>query len=210
MRRNGVGLVMGLALLWVMAWVCERANAHCDTLDGPVVKDARVALEKADVTPVLKWVKKDAEAEIKAAFQKTLTVRKAGKDAQDLADQFFFETLIRVHRAGEGAPYTGLKPAGSPLEPGVAEADKALASGSSEELVKGIQAHLATEIEERFSKVLEAKKHADESVDAGRKYVEAYVEYVHFVERLHADMAGHVGHHEGAKASEDHEGEHEH
>ena len=84
--------------------------AHCDTLDGPVVKTARAALEKGDVTPILKWVKKENEAEIRDLFKKTLSVRSKGKEAQELADMYFLETLVRVHRAGEGEPYTGLKP----------------------------------------------------------------------------------------------------
>ena len=40
------------------------AFAHCDTLDGPVVKTARAALEKGDVTPILKWVTNEYETEI--------------------------------------------------------------------------------------------------------------------------------------------------
>ncbi len=109
--------------------------AHCDTLDGPVVKTARAALEKGDVTPILKWVKKENEAEIEALFRKTLTVRSKGKEAQEIADMYFLETLVRLHRAGEGEPYTGLKPAGV-VDPAVAEADRALEAGSAENLIK--------------------------------------------------------------------------
>jgi hypothetical protein len=43
-------------------------------------------------------------------FTKTLAVRKQSKEAKELADMYFFETLVRIHCAGEGAPYTGLKP----------------------------------------------------------------------------------------------------
>ena len=99
--------------------------AHCDTLDGPVVKTARDALNIGDVTPILKWVKKENETEMKDLFKKTLTVRSKGKEAQELADMYFLETLVRLHRAGEGEPYNGLKPAGV-VEPAVVEADKAL------------------------------------------------------------------------------------
>ena len=86
-------------------------------MDGPVVLTAKTALDHKDVTPVLKWIKKNDEAEIKAAFAKTLAVRTKGPEARELADQFFFETFVRIHRAGEGAPFTGLKPAGTPLAP---------------------------------------------------------------------------------------------
>ena len=160
--------------------------AHCDTLDGPVVKTARAALEKGDVTPILKWIKKENEAEIRDLFKKTLTVRSKGKEAQELADMYFFETLVRLHRAGEGEPYTGLKPAGA-VEPAIAEADKTLEIGSVESLVKLITDAASKGIRERFNKAKEARKHADHSVDAGREFVDAYVQFTHYVERLHID-----------------------
>jgi hypothetical protein len=69
--------------------------AHCDTADGPVVAAAKVALAKGGVTPVLKWVKPEAESEIKAAFARVLAVRGKGPEAQALADQYFFENLVR-------------------------------------------------------------------------------------------------------------------
>ncbi|MDD5723656.1 MAG: DUF6448 family protein [Syntrophales bacterium] len=177
--------------------------AHCDTLDGPVVKTAKAALEKGDVTPILKWIKKENEAEIKDLFKRTLIVRSKGKEAQELADMHFFETLVRLHRAGEGAPYTGLKPAGV-VEPAVVEADKALESGSVEKLVKLVTEAASKGIRERFNKAKEAKKHADHNVEAGREFVEAYVQFTHYVERLHLDASlspehGHAAHNEATK-----------
>lgn len=159
--------------------------AHCDTLDGPVIQDARIALEKGDVTPVLKWVKKDTEPQIRADFDNTLAERKSNKDA---ADMKFFEILVRVHRAGEGASYDGLKPSGS-IEPIIAEADKALDTGSVDALTEEMAKHLTNGVKERFERAFDLKKHKDESVEAGREYVEAYVEYVHYAEELH-DMIG--------------------
>jgi len=181
------------------------AFAHCDTLDGPVVKTARDAQEKGDVTPILKWVKKENETEIKDLFKKTLTVRSKGKEAQELADMYFLETLVRLHRAGEGEPYTGLKPAGV-VEPAVVEADKALESGSVENLVKLITEASAKGIRERFNKAKEARKNADQSVEAGREFVEAYVQFTHYVERLHLDSTTEAEHHHSASeaATEEH------
>lgn len=173
----------------LMLLVPITARAHCDTLDGPVVITAKAALEKGDVTPVLKWVNKESEAEIRDAFKNTLAARKQGDAAKELADRYFFETLVRVHRAGEGAPYTGLQPAGT-VEPAIAAADKALDTGKIDALAKEIAEGVVTGIRRRFDRVLEAKKHADDSVTAGREYVAAYVEYVHYVERLHAEAAG--------------------
>lgn len=182
----------------------QIAQAHCDTLDGPVVSDARTALGDGDVTPVLKWVKADDEPEIRKAFEKTLSVRKLDAGARELADTYFFETLVRVHRAGEGAPYTGLKAAGA-VEPVVAKADLALEQGNGEELAKTIAAHVEKGILERFGHANETKKHAQENVDAGRKHVEAYVTYVHYVEGI--AKAVHGGTHHGEQAAS---GDHQH
>lgn len=182
----------------LVAWMPRAALAHCDTLDGPVVKDARVALESKDVTPVFKWVRADAEAEIRDAFQQALKVRALGGEAGALADRYFFETLVRVHRAGEGAPYTGLKPAGVTLEPAIAASDAALESGAVEPLVSLLTSEVAQGLRQRHARVLGARAHAAHSVDAGRRYVAAYVEFVHYAERLgqaaaeHTENAGHV------------------
>lgn len=174
--------------------------AHCDTLDGPVVKSARAALEKGDVAPVLKWVGKNDEAEIKDLFKKTIVVRSKGREAQELAETYFLETLVRLHRAGEGEPYTGLKPAGA-VEPAVLEADRALESGSVDNLVRLITETASKGIRERFTRAGEAKKHADHSIEAGREFVAAYVQFTHYVERLHLDsIAGAQDRHGAPKA----------
>jgi hypothetical protein len=173
--------VAALFLSPVSAW------AHCDTLDGPVVEAGKLALEKSDVTPVLKWVKADDEKEIRDAFARALKVRALGKEARELADFHFFETLVRVHRAGEGVPYTGLKPAGS-VDPGIAAADKALQLGSAEDLAREMAKAVEKGILKRFAEVAEKKKHAEHNVEAGRAYVAAYAGYVHFIEAI-ASMA---------------------
>jgi len=183
--------------------------AHCDTLDGPVVKTAKSALEKGEVTPILKWIKKENEQEIKDLFQKTLVVRNKGKEARELADMYFFETLVRIHRAGENAPYTGLKPAGT-VDPAVAEADKALQSGSVENLVKTVTETSAKGIRERFKKASEAQKHADHNVESGREFVEAYVQFTHYVERLHIDATSDPDHHHSDHKKQNEEKQHQH
>lgn len=158
--------------------------AHCDTLGGPVIADARLALEKGDVTPTLKWIKPEHEAEVRAAFRKALVVRAKGADAKEIADRYFFETLVRIHRAGENAPFTGLKD--DPVEHPIALAEEALQSGSADELVKETSAHVAEGLRLRFAAVLDSRKHVNDSVALGREYVARYVEFMHFVERLHA------------------------
>ena len=184
-------------LFLAAAFAAGAAFAHCDTLNGPVIPEAKAALAAGDVTPILKWVKPNDEAAIKTAFAKAVAVRGQSPEAQELADQYFLETLIRLHRAGEGAPYTGLKD--EPVEPIVALADGALASGSADAMIEKVTGHVAGAIREKFERALEAKKHADESVEAGREYVEAYVAYVHFVEGVHAAVMSAGGHaHAGA------------
>ena len=120
--------VVVLSFLLVLPSV---ARAHCDTLDGPLVGTARRALETGKVNPVLAWVRPQDEAEIRAAFARATAVRRTGPDARSLADTWFLETVVRVHRTGEGAPYTGLKPAGQDLGPGIRAADASIDTGSS-------------------------------------------------------------------------------
>ncbi|MBI4445631.1 MAG: hypothetical protein HY645_06940 [Acidobacteria bacterium] len=167
--------------------------AHCDTRNGPVVQDAKAALQKKDLTPVLKWIKVENEAEVRGVFEKTLAVRDQGAAAQELADEYFFETVVRLHRAGEGAPYTGLK--NEPAEPIVTLADAALATGSVEHMGGELAGALRSALRERFEKVVEARKSQEKSVEAGRSFVEAYVSYMHYVEGIHAAISSAGSHH---------------
>jgi len=170
--------------------------AHCDTMNGPVIKQAQKALDTGNVNLILIWVQKKDEAEIKKVFEKTLSVRKLNPQAKELADMYFFETLVRIHREGEGAPYTGIKPADTVVEPGIDAADKAIESGSVDHLAKEISTLVADGIRERFKTVMDKKKHINESVDAGREYVESYVTFIHYVEKLHLAASEHSEHHE--------------
>jgi hypothetical protein len=161
------------------------AFAHCDGMDGPVVKAAQRALETGNVNLVLIWVQRSDEAEIRAAFQETMAVRKLGAEARELAERYFFETLVRVHRAGEGAPYTGLKPAGRDLGPAIPATDKALAEGSVEPLLKLLTDTVQGGVREQFEHAAAKKGFAPDDVEAGRDYMKAYVTFLHYVERLY-------------------------
>lgn len=199
-KTGAVGIVAVMALFLAAP---HNASAHCDTLDGPVIQDAIKAIEARDITPVLKWVKPKGEKTVRAAFQKALAGQ--AKSPED-ARHTFFATLVKIHRAGEGAPFTGLKPAGA-VEPAVAEADKALASGSSDALVKLITDDIAAGIKKRYEQAAATYTHKDESVAQGREFVEAYVAFTHYVERLHQDATGTGGAH-GEHAEHDKRGEH--
>ena len=201
---SGRGLTTVCLSLLLGFFLSAEAIAHCDTLDGPVIKDAKKALKAGDVSPVLKWVKKEHEAQIKEQFKKTMAVRSKGAEARELADMYFFETLVRLHRAGEGAPYTGLK--SGPAEPVIVMADDALRTGSADALLRHLTTSLREGVRPLFVETLERKKHADESVEAGREYVESYVHYTHYVEGIEAAArSGHsqmgsepAGHHHAA------------
>ena len=179
-----------LALVAALGLAPQPAAAHCDGLDGPVVKAARAALDRGDVRLALAWVQPGHEPAVRAAFDRAATVRKLGPEARALAEQYFFETLVRVHRAGEGAPYTGLKPAGGPIPAG----DRALAEGSVDRLATTLKDNLDRGLRERFELARAAAKFAPEDVEAGRAFVKAYVEFIHYVERLHETAAPPQGH----------------
>jgi len=193
------GIAAAVALTFAIP---HNAAAHCDTLDGPVIQDAHKALEAKDITPVLKWVKVIDEKAVKAAFNKALAAKGANAEA---AHNKFFATLVKIHRAGEGAPFTGLKPAGT-VEPAVAEADKALASGSSDALIKLVTDDITAGIKKRYERVAATYKLKDESVAQGREFVEAYVEFTHYVEKLHMDATGKGAHDEHKEKARQHDG----
>ena len=145
---------------------------HCDSLDGPVVRAAQLALATDEVARILPYVPAAAEDEIVAAFELALAVRTLTPEAHKLADTAFFETVVRVHRAGEGAPYTGLKPAGLDVGPVIPVAERAIAAGAPDELVALLCTLVEHEVEQRFDRML-ALEPANGDIAAHRAYVEA-------------------------------------
>jgi len=197
MKENIVrelGLSAGLLLAFM--FLPAVANSHCDTMDGPVVTAAKRALETNNVNLVLIWVRKSDEQIIREAFAKTMAVRSLNGEARALADMYFFETLVRLHRAGEGVGYAGLKPTGTPVDPGIESADNALKTGKVDEIVRYLSVAVNRHIRGKFSDALAKQNYAIDSLEAGREYVKAYVEFIHYVERLHQAVAlpaeGHV------------------
>jgi hypothetical protein len=173
-------LVLTMSLL-----LPARLFAHCDGLDGPVVKSAQAALDARNFALVAIWVQPQDEPEVRGAFEQTLVVRSLSPQAKELADRFFFETVVRVHRAGEGAPFTGLKPAGRDLGPAIPAADKALEDRSLEPLDTLLTDTMRHGLRQHFHEVVVARTYDVADVAAGRDYVRAYVAFVHFVERLY-------------------------
>jgi len=161
-------------------------SAHCDTMDGPVVKAAERALMTGNVTPVLMWVEPTAEAEVRDAFARTLQVRALSAAARELSDRYFYETVVRLHRASEGEPFDGIKPSAYALGATIPAADRALESASPDALMWMLSGDMDRGLRKYFDEALAARTamKADDVV-SGRAYVKAYVEFMHYVERLH-------------------------
>jgi hypothetical protein len=191
MKNTNIKVSLTALTMLVVAFATTPiALAHCDSLDGPVVNAARTALTESNVNLVLIWVQKGDETAIQQAFEKTLAVRRLNAEARELADMYFFETLVRIHRAGEGAPYTGLKPAGTDFGPSIPASDKALATGDVEPLLKLLFNKTEHGVREHFQKAWGKKTFDKNNVQAGREFVKVYVEYTHYVKGIHDATAG--------------------
>ncbi len=177
---------------------------HCDTMDGPVVKAAKAALKNGNVNLILPWAPKTAEAEIKKAFQKTLRARKLGKAAAQVADYWFFETVVRLHREGEGASYTGLKPAGLDWGPVVPRADKAIETGDPKEVVQFLTRTVEHELHRKFKHIMEKKDYDENDVAATRAFVHANLGFVLYSHHLYEYIKGEEEHGEERKAGHEH------
>jgi hypothetical protein len=206
MRAKTVALIATALFLVAQS---PKVLAHCDGLDGPVVQAAEKALATGDTNLVLIWVPKDAEVEIKKAFSDALAVRKLNAQARQLADTHFFETLVRLHRASEGAAFTGLKPRGRDLGPAIPAADKALREGNADPLVQLLATTIQNRVREHFNEALTKQTFASTDLDAGRAFVKAYVEYIHCVEALY-ETATHPthGHYNDSESLSSHEEHH--
>jgi hypothetical protein len=199
---TNISYVMAVTLgLGLFALTPVRAFAHCDGLDGPVVKAAQRALETRNPALVLIWVQEQDEPEIRLAFDQTLAVRELSPQARELADRFFFETLVRVHRAGEGAPFTGLKPPDRDLGPAIPAADEAVRVGSVDPVRHLLTVAVQERLGQQFGEVMATKTFKPDDVAAGRAHIKAYVEFIHFVERLYdSAMKAPNGHFEESDA----------
>lgn len=174
---------------------------HCDSLDGPVVRAAREALDRANVDVVLPYVHEPGEAEVRAVFDLALQARVHGGEAREAADRLFFETVVRVHRAGEGAPFTGLKPAGLDVGPVIPLAEQAIDSDDPGPLADFLAGAVREEVTARFEQVRDARAHAGEGVAAARRYVSAMLGLQvwshHLLQAVHASAHGTDGHRHG-------------
>jgi len=184
-----------LARLLIEA-IIPAARAHCDTADGPAVTDGRRALETGNLNFALKWIQADGEAELKHVFHKAVAVRKLGADAAEVADRLFLETLIRLHRMGEGVGFTGIQPSGAAVPPIVLAADRSLETGDDHEVIALAPADKREELHRRFQQAIARKSFDTDDVRAARDFVASYVSYFKF-----AEGEDHAHHHHAPAAS---------
>jgi hypothetical protein len=184
-RRNTRGLRFGLVPLFILSMLILSTNvtfAHCDTMDGPLIADARKAMGQNNVNYVLKWVSAANESEIRDAFNLVMKVKGLSPEAKELSEKYFFDTLVRIHRAGEGEPFTGVKPSGTPIDDKVLAADKSIEIGNLSPLKNMVSKDILQELTKRFNKVMSLKNFDVNNVAAGREYIEAYVQFFKFAE----------------------------
>lgn len=171
-------------VLMFIAFTTQQTYAHCDRKNGPVAVDAKEALKTGDFSKIAIWVGEEQEDELQAKFKQSLAIYNKGGDARELATDYFMETAVRLHRAAEGMPFTGLKPA-SPNPSDIAKAEKALVTGDIGPLQTLLKEELEKETSKWFEKALEAKKNKDKSVEAGRQWVDSYVKYIIYTHKLY-------------------------
>ena len=170
-------------LLFLLFWSLP-ATAHCDRENGPVAIAAKEALKTGDLNKVLIWVGEEQEQELREKFNQSLEVFKKGGVAADLAQKYFMETTVRLHRAAEGMPFTGLKPA-SPNPPDIEVAEKALETGNFEPVKELLCSAMEEESRKWFKKVRETAENKEDSIAAGREWVDNYVKYIVYIHKLH-------------------------
>lgn len=175
--------IFTILVLSMLTGISGALYAHCDSYDGPVIKDALKALEINNVNLVLKWVDQKDEQEIIDLFNKTYSLKGSDKEIYEIVEKYFLETLVRLHRASEGEPFTGLKPAGS-AEPIVKMSDKALEEQNIDELLENLNNHISNVVREKYKKVIALAKTKDENIEKGREYVVAYIDYTHTLEAI--------------------------
>lgn len=194
-----LGIISGA--LTIATFGMLMSGAHCDTMDGPTAADGKKALESKNINYALKWILPQFEDELRAIFEQSIKVRTLSPDAKDLADRYFLENLVRIHRAGEGEPFDGLKPSGTPIDEKVAAADKSIEVGNLSPLEELISREELSALKEKFDKVMALKDYDVNDVQAGREYIEAYVSFFKSAEgEEHEEEHGHLhGHGHGHK-----------
>jgi hypothetical protein len=194
--------VIGISFLTAgLLFGAQAAYSHCDSVDGPVAKAVEMALASGNLYPVLAYAPATAEPELRSSFDQALRVRTMGPEARVLADRSFLETAIRLHRAGEGAPFTGVKPAGIDYGPAIPAAERAVETGDLSTLRTVLVEEIDRALQERLAHVRETQNAAREPQSAGdvaaaRERIRAELGFVTFAESLRQAALGKFAEHE--------------
>jgi hypothetical protein len=202
-KLMGIAVVL-VAVAFTALFSATPASAHCDSEKGPVAKAAIKSLDTGEAKYILAYVQPEAEAELTTAFKQALAARKAGGTTKELADRYFMETAVRLHRMGEGAPYTGVTDEVTPQS--ILTADKAMASGSMDGVYKMLDAAIMKGVEEKYQAVLKAREEAEHlgTVEALREQAEAELIFEKYIYELYTAARMEVPHAEGATTGHAH------
>lgn len=171
------------------------ARAHCDGEDGPVAKAVYKALETGNLNLVLPYAPASAEAELKTTFAGARKARALGPDARKVADRLFLETAIRLHRAGEGATFTGVKAAGIDYGPMIPAAEQAIESGDLQAVKAVVLKEIDHVLGERLVHLRKLREVSSEPADysqvaAARERVSAELGFIIFAEGIYQVVLG--------------------
>lgn len=161
---------------------------HCDTLDGPLVLAAIRALEDNNVNIILPWAPKEAEEEITNAFNLSTKIRNNDNITKKVADRWFFETVVRLHREGEGAHFTGLKPEGLDTGPVIPLTEECYELKDTKKVIEYLQQTVQLDIEKRFNRVIDTSNYDVNDVTAGREHINALLDYMTHSHKLYKSM----------------------
>lgn len=175
-----------IILLFLIAFTTDML-AHCDSMEGPVVKAAIKSLETGNINYVLIWIPEDDEPELRRLFDKVLRNRNLNAEVRELTETYFYETVVRIHRMGEGVGYTGLKTTDFKPEEGIEAADIAVEKNSVDEILTHLKEDQHLKVKELFADLQQKKNFNTDDVIKGREFVAAYVHFIHFVEEQYSD-----------------------
>lgn len=182
-------VVLLAALSTAAAW------AHCDSETGPVAKAAQAALASGNVNIALPYVQPSAEAEVTSVFRQAIAARSAGKASRAVADRHFMETVVRLHRSGENAPYTGLKSSTTDFGPAIPAAERAVSARSSAELQSLLTTSLEKSLRSRLQEVVSLQQYSavpksHSGVPNARRRVRAELEFQKYADNVYRAIAG--------------------
>ncbi len=199
-----IGIVF-ILLLAVFLLAPAGLRAHCDRVNGPVAKSARQALKTGQFKPVAIWIGEEQEAALQDRFESSLKAYRAGGPGKKVAKSYFMSEAIRLHRAAEGMPFTGLKPA-SELPIDLKLAEKARETGDVQPVVDLLSSELEQKVKKWFKTSREARRQWEQqqNVETGRKWADAYVKYIIYVHKLYQKIMAGPPHGVGGKSAGSH------